>query len=86
VYAKGSRAVAHCDRCGFKVPYKELRREWNGWWVCDDCYDPKHANLDPAPKPRQGESLEHPRPDRDDPGDNAEQIADYFEMTFGGGT
>jgi hypothetical protein len=85
-FAKGTYAVAQCDRCGFKVSYKNLKREWNGWWVCNDCWEPKHPNLEPKHVGPVPEALQHPRPDRDDPGNNDEIIADAFEMTFGGGT
>ena len=33
---------AECDRCGFKFKAYDLREEWTGWMVCDQCYEPRH--------------------------------------------
>ena len=52
-----------CDRCGFKVRLRKLRREHTGFRVCSECWDPKHpqellrgrpdlqAVRDPRPEP-----------------------------------
>lgn len=60
----GAVARGECDRCGFEVPHRQLRRQayYNGtqltptgWMVCRDCYDedyPKNAHKDFSdPKP-----------------------------------
>ena len=47
VYAKGRKSLAISDRSGFRVPYKNLRTEWNGLRVSPDDYDPKHPQLTP---------------------------------------
>ena len=31
-----------CDRCGFRRYASEMRKEWNGSFVCLECFDPKH--------------------------------------------
>lgn len=63
-YATGDIAVAICDRCNFKHPYKALKPDPNspGLRVCPECRD----QLDPYRLPaRQPEPLtmRFPRPD-----------------------
>lgn len=36
-----------CMRCGFKRRVNQLRKEWTGLRVCDECWDPKPAELRP---------------------------------------
>ena len=31
-----------CDRCGFKFKSCDLKKEWTGFYVCKDCYEPRH--------------------------------------------
>ena len=39
-YASGKWAVAMCDRCGWKKPWKSLSTEpGTNWKVCSDCND-----------------------------------------------
>jgi len=39
-YATGKWAVAMCDRCGWKKPWKALQTEpGTNWKVCSDCND-----------------------------------------------
>ena len=33
---------AICDRCGFKVPFSETRKEWTGLRVCKDDFEERH--------------------------------------------
>jgi|TARA_R110002020_G_scaffold91204_1_gene221727 hypothetical protein len=61
-YAQGKYARAICDRCGFDVPYLELKKEWTGFKVCSECFEPKAPQLDPTPKAADPESLYQPRP------------------------
>ena len=49
-YAKGSKALGICDRCGFTVKLSELKYEVqdgvrNGLRVCHVCFDPDHPQL-----------------------------------------
>ena len=46
-YASGKYAVAICDRCGFQYKYSQLRKEWTGFRVCAECYEPKSPQLEP---------------------------------------
>ena len=90
--AKGKYAVGICGRCGFKVPYRDLRSDgqYPGLRVCDDCYDKKH----PVERPFvavEGIALRHPAPDIDvDSGslnDANEVLVDTLDgNSFGGGT
>ena len=43
-YARGTKALAICERCAKKIPYRELRMDgqYPDLKVCDDCWDPKH--------------------------------------------
>lgn len=38
---------AVCTRCGFKVRYRALRREWTGNSVCGKCWDPRPPQTRP---------------------------------------
>ena len=31
-----------CDRCGRKFKSSELRKEWQGFMVCADCWEPRN--------------------------------------------
>ncbi len=33
---------ARCDRCGAKRKGSELRKQWNGWMVCPEHWEPRH--------------------------------------------
>jgi len=33
---------ALCDRCGFKYKACQLRKEWTGLRVCQECWEPRH--------------------------------------------
>lgn len=35
----GAKGV--CMRCGFKYHLRDIRKEWTGARVCNDCWDPK---------------------------------------------
>lgn len=61
-YAVGKKSLARCDRCGFVYGYLELKKEWNGLKVCDECYEPKHPQLDPIVHRVDPEALREPRP------------------------
>ena len=67
-YAAGKRALAICDRCGFQYKYQQLKKEWNGHKVCEECFEPKEPQLDPLPHPADAQALWEPRPDRQEEG------------------
>ena len=31
-----------CDTCGFKYKSSQLRKTWEGWWVCEKCFESRH--------------------------------------------
>lgn len=33
---------AICKRCGFKKKAYQLRKEWTGLMVCNECWEPRH--------------------------------------------
>ena len=46
-YATGIYSVAICDYCGFQYPYQELRKNWKGFMVCPQDYEPKSPQIEP---------------------------------------
>ena len=66
-YAQGKYARAICDRCGFDVAYSELKKEWTGFKVCNECYEPKSPQLEPSHQITDPEALEQPRPTNPEP-------------------
>ena len=54
-----------CDRCGFEVAYLSMKKEWTGFKVCADCWEPKHPQLEPRAA-NDAQQIHEPRPDRDD--------------------
>ena len=57
---------AICDRCSFKRRHMTLRKEWTGLLVCQECYDPRPADLSPPVVGPEGLPIRDARPD---PGD-----------------
>lgn len=66
-YASGKYAFGLCDYCGQKYPYNELRKNWKGFKVCPDDYEPKEPQLEPLRFVADSQALLEPRPDRDEP-------------------
>lgn len=64
-YASGKYAIAICDRCGFRYKNTQLRREWTGFRVCSECYEPKEPQLEPLPHVSDAQALRNPRPQPD---------------------
>jgi len=64
-YASGRKAKAIDDRTGFKVNYRDLKKEWNGLWVHEDEWEAKHPQLRPR-SAVDAQILHHARPDSDD--------------------
>ena len=62
-YASGKYAYFICDTCGFRYPYKEARGNWENFRTCQECYEPKHPQLDPPVVSADAEVLWKPRPD-----------------------
>jgi len=63
-FASGKHAIAICDRCGFQYKYTSLKKEWTGFRVCTECYEPKHPQLEPPKNVSDAEGLRFPRPNR----------------------
>jgi hypothetical protein len=61
-YAAGKHALAICDRCGFSKKYSKLIKEWTGFKVCSECYEPKNPQLNPPRNVADPEALKSPRP------------------------
>ena len=51
-----------CDRCGFKVRHKMLRKEWTNLMVCEPCLDPMPAQLTTPKLWPEGVPIKDPRP------------------------
>jgi hypothetical protein len=66
-YASGKFAFGLCDYCGQRYPYNVLRKNWRGFKVCPDDYEPKEPQLEPLQFVADAISLEQPRPDRVEP-------------------
>lgn len=66
-FAKGTHALAICDRCGFSYKYLELREEWNGLRVCPTCFEPKHPQLETPRHRPDAEALRDARPEKTEP-------------------
>ena len=45
-YASGKFAKFVCDTCGWAYPYKTAKTTWEGNRGCEECFDPKHPQLD----------------------------------------
>lgn len=69
MFASGKYAIAHCQRCDRRVPYRDLRPQVvnqvvTGLMVCDWCLDDDHPQLQVGRIVRTDpQALEHPRPD-----------------------
>lgn len=61
-YAAGKYAIAICDRCGFEKKYSKLIKEWTGFMVCSECYEPKSPQLMTSRRVADHEALKNPRP------------------------
>ena len=62
-FASEKNAYGICDRCGFRYGLRELRKEWNGYRTCPECYEPKHPQLDVKRNLADPEALNNPRVD-----------------------
>jgi hypothetical protein len=66
-YASGKYSQAVCDQCGFQFPLNSLKKEWTGFKVCQECYEPKHPQLEPLRYAGDAIAVYEPRPDRIEP-------------------
>lgn len=61
-YQPGNHWVL-CDRCGMDYRRSEIKKEWTGLMVCDDCWDPRPIY---RATPSDKISVSDPRPDQPD--------------------
>lgn len=66
-YATGKFSFGLCDYCGQRYPYNVLRKNWRGFKVCPDDYEPKEPQLEPLKYRGDAIALFEPRPDRVEP-------------------
>jgi len=66
-YATGKHSYGLCDFCGQRYPYNVLRKQWQGYMVCPDDYEPKEPQLEPLRYRGDSIALRDPRPDRIEP-------------------
>ena len=83
-FASGRRAKAQCPVCGLVGLYTELRQDWRGVWVCQDCWDPRDPQ-ETILSVSDAQILDHPAPLVDDVPDNSVVLTDEdgFATTFG---
>ncbi len=63
-YASGKFAIALCDQCGQRFKLLELIKDWKGFKVCNECYEPKHPQLEPKRNITEPQALYQPRPEK----------------------
>jgi hypothetical protein len=62
-YASGKFAIALCDQCGQRFKLNTLIKDWKGFKVCPECYEPKHPQLEPKRNITEPQALYQPRPE-----------------------
>lgn len=68
-FATGKFSFGLCDYCGQRYPYNVLRKNWRGFKVCPEDYEPKEPQLEPLKFSGDAVALFEPRPDRVEPVD-----------------
>ena len=66
-HASGKFSFGLCDYCGQRYQYTVLRKNWRGFMVCPDDYEPKEPQLFPLKFRGDAIALQNPRPDRIEP-------------------
>lgn len=66
-FAVGKHAYGISDRSGFRYPLHKMRKEWNGFLVGYDEWEPKQPQLEPRRDITDAQALKDPRPDRTEP-------------------
>lgn len=56
---------AECDRCGHIKKLIELRKEWTGYLVCHECWDPRTKQDFPDPIQSEDTAIRQARPRND---------------------
>jgi hypothetical protein len=65
-----------CDRCGFKYRRSEMRKEWNGAWVCEADFEPRHPQdyMVRGRKDNQRPPVVRPQPTDYDPAIGTDEV------------
>ena len=66
-FATGKFSYGLCDYCGQRYPYNVLQKNWQGFKVCPEDYEPKEPQLEPLKFKGDAVALYEPRPDRVEP-------------------
>ena len=66
-FASGKFAYGLCDYCGQRYKLNDLQKNWLGFKVCPQDYEPKEPQLDPLKYKGDAIALFEPRPDRTEP-------------------
>ena len=66
-FATGKFSYGLCDYCGQRYSYNVLRKNWRGFMVCPEDYEPKEPQLEPLKYRGDSIALRDPRPDRIEP-------------------
>jgi hypothetical protein len=66
-FASGKFSFGLCDYCGQRYPYLTLKKNWRGFMVCPEDYEPKEPQLFPLRFSGDAIALRDPRPDRTEP-------------------
>jgi hypothetical protein len=66
-FATGKFSFGLCDYCGQRYSYNTLRKNWRGFMVCPDDYEPKEPQLYPLKYRGDAIALKDPRVDRVEP-------------------
>lgn len=66
-YATGKNSYAICDYCGQRYRYQILKKNWKGFMVCPEDYEPKEPQLEPLKYRGDAIALLNPRSDRTEP-------------------
>ena len=62
-YASGKYAYGLCDVCGQRYFYQDLKKNWKGFKVCPEDYEPQEPQLEPLNFRSDAIALFEPRPD-----------------------
>jgi len=65
--ATGKYSYGLCDYCGQRFRYLDLKKNWKGFMVCPEDYEPKEPQIEPQRFRGDVIALSNPRPDRTEP-------------------
>jgi len=63
-FATGKNAYGISDRSGMKYRHNDLKKEWNGFLVGPDEFEPKHPQLGPFKSVSDPQAIKDARPSR----------------------